>query len=397
MSTELNTVLFNSVLKGIVVKPEHLKAMEEASASLAARWQEEKALIPWAALNGLLPDGASEALEPAQEAIVASWPTFVSETADGGMPYLRAVTIMSMVSLSADPNIGSALYLLLIDPFRRQGDTREASLRAYALSLLETTYESAAQARWKEVDSDVPPLELKALKPTPLPEATTTAMAAAIEKAMTATQILSNYPTSPTWASSVSQAIVEQLDALLVEMTKPVHAAVAAPLKSMAKSYEAADEAAKAAQLADRRTRIMWWLLARYSPSRKVSYRTLPPFAAAHVMGWDLDELVTRPATPELEAVLLEAWYGTFSEQPKEASMLQALREAGVEGASYKVKGVGGAGIKPVTNIIAELEAGARFTKSTLSRALGIHAENISAPALALWIFRTMQAGELLK
>lgn len=406
MTDSLRDLLFRTVLGGLTVKGEQLTAITEAADTLASKLEDAHGEVTGLALNAFLPDGHLGALHLVHEALTAQWPTFTSEVPDGGLPYLRATAIMALLQHADDDKLGSALYLLLVDPLMRQGDRREAALRKHVLGSLRATYLKASKTAWTSVEVRVPNISVKPPAAVTVLKDAKTAAEASIFKAMQATT-LGSYGTGYTtinvqvpdaWATTLSAAVTDAFESLIGQVMAPLASALGAPLKDVAKFSPLLREALEAAKLAERRMDVMWWMQARYSPSLEVPYRTLGPILAAFRMAHDLDDLVPAPAPPEVEAVLLEAWHVLFGE-PKPEPLLNVLKTVTTGDPSFESTSTPSAGGRvDVLDALTAAAGNPRLTQKQLFALTGVTGNTpLSGPELALWVFRTYQAQKLLQ
>lgn len=119
------------------------------------------------------------------------------------------------------------------------------------------------------------------------------------------------HPWSQEFANKMSVAIAETLDSLAKELA-PAPVDLAAPLTSLAKAVTAHVEAALASFSSataglQRRTYLLWWKEALYSPSAHKSYLEMPAFEASALMALDLHEQVPTFSPASVSAFLKEA------------------------------------------------------------------------------------------
>ncbi len=77
-----------------------------------------------------------------------------------------------------------------------------------------------------------------------------------------------------------------------------------------------------------RRTHLIWWKEALFSPSMRVSYRRLPPFEAAALMAFDLHQLVPCFSPASVAAFLDESVRALHTDKPVGAEALGDLARA---------------------------------------------------------------------
>lgn len=406
MTTPLTTLLYTTVLKGIIVKPAQLTMLTQAADALVTTLKASPSGMVSLALHTFLPGGQLEGLIPARTALEAQWPTFQSENPDGGLPYIRAVGILAFMALGEDKTLGSGLYLLLIDPLSRQGEKQEAALRTHVLATLRETYQEAAEETWSSVDVSVPSLTVSPPKELIVSEAVVTKAQETIREAVRSAPISNNYDqygrqqnivVPEGWATALSDAFTSSVIAVVTSSLLPTVTALGAPLKGIQKFSPALTDAVQAAKLAERRMNVLWWMQARYSPSLATPYRSQGSWAGAYRMAHDLDDLVPAPAPPEVESVLIEAWYVLFGEA-KSDTLLTALKTVATQDPAFE----GSAASAPTgpVSVIAALKAAAnhKLSQKQATSLTGVSASTpITAPELALWVFRVYQAKRLLK
>lgn len=119
------------------------------------------------------------------------------------------------------------------------------------------------------------------------------------------------HPWSKEFADRMSVAISETMDTIAEELA-PAPLDLSAPLTSLAKAVTAHVEAALASFSSataglQRRTYLLWWKEALYSPSAHESYLEMPAFQASALMALDLHEQVPTFSPASVSAFLKEA------------------------------------------------------------------------------------------
>lgn len=405
MSDPLRTLLFSTIFQSETVVGPQNDDLNRAAEALAETLKTSPKEIPRLALNAFLPNGQPEGLSLARTALEAEWATFSSEKKDGGLPYLRAVSVLALMSHLANPIIGSGLYLLLVDPLSRQGEQFEAPLRDYVLDTLRATYKKAAKQAWTTVEVDVPTLKVSAPKSLTLSDESLAEVQKQIHTAMMGTPVgqyhhyhqgIQNLQNLDAWASAVSQAITKSTSSLVSTSLSPVVTALSAPLKDMGKFSPALTQALQEVKLTERRMNVMWWMQARYSPSLKQAYRALGAWPSAFRMAYDLDDLVPRPAQDEIEAVLVEAWHVLFGE-PTPDTLTSILKTVATQDPNFTDPKATSSAV-PDT-ILRALAAAAhpKLTQKQVTAMTGVAGNSpLTGPEFALWVFRTYQAQGLL-
>ncbi|QEN49736.1 GTPase-associated system all-helical protein GASH [Pseudomonas protegens] len=116
---------------------------------------------------------------------------------------------------------------------------------------------------------------------------------------------------APEFANKMSVAIAEVLNEM-VEGLAPAPVDLSGPLSTLAKAVTAhVDKALSSFSGAtaglQRRTNLLWWKEALYSPSAHASYLDLPPFEASALMALDLHQQVPTYSPASVSAFLQEA------------------------------------------------------------------------------------------
>ena len=116
---------------------------------------------------------------------------------------------------------------------------------------------------------------------------------------------------SQEFANKMSESIAETMDSIAEELA-PAPLDLSAPLTSLAKAVTAHVEAALASFSSattglQRRTYLLWWKEALYSPSAHESYLEMPAFQASALMALDLHEQVPTFSPASVSAFLKEA------------------------------------------------------------------------------------------
>jgi hypothetical protein len=165
------------------------------------------------------------------------------------------------------------------------------------------------------------------------------------------------------------------------------------------------DETLKAVSAAtgglQRRTNLLWWKEALFSPSTRCSYRDLSPEAAAPLMAFDLHQQIPTFSPASVTAFLFEAVHSLPTVDPRktcsihelvamarEDDGLVALRENGADLVSSP------AGRGPLLALIAHPEARASHAeREEFRRLTGLGPETeLTLPDWAVWVFRELQA-----
>jgi hypothetical protein len=190
----------------------------------------------------------------------------------------------------------------------------------------------------------------------------------------------------------VSKTAVEQAD-----LTEPFRTLTASVTDYVDTTLKAVSGATAGLQ---RRTNLLWWKEALFSPTVRLSYRSLPPAAAAAQMAFDLHQQVPTFSPASVSAFLFEAVVGLPSvEAEKVFAISDLVREAqtheslaALRDASAKIIGPP-EGRGPVMALIAHPDAPASRAEHEFRRLTGVPADaEVTLPDWATWVFRELQA-----
>lgn len=411
-STEASLLedIFTGVLGRVEVSKERLDYLRKAAASLEKAVTQNRTMVVPIALNAFIPAGGLSALMSVREALSAEWETFTSEVKDGGLSYLRAVGILALMQAAQkDPKVASIMYLALRDPLGRQVEGVEATLRAHVLADLRQTYESYAKIIWdgEGAGTRKAVTKVEALKLTLQGDSQTilaNALAAAAGNPLPVIKLSSGYVTNPeppvdeAWSQHFGKEAAKGVASLIQSTLKSLEESLLPVVKDAARVAAVSQQAAAAAGVAERRLNVMWWMQARYSQPLHRAYRTLTPLAAALQMAHDLAMIVAAPATDELEAVLIEAWYlVTKSGDDAQEALAEVMRQlAGDSGLGFP-----SASVPPPDGrvlLLDVLQAGGISEGVDWDARVGVPGVTQLSPAdLAIWMFRDWQIEALIR
>jgi hypothetical protein len=201
-------------------------------------------------------------------------------------------------------------------------------------------------------------------------------------------------------------AIAEAIDAAIaeIEVKQPELAKPFSNLADTVSNYVDATLKSVSAATAglQRRTNLLWWREALYSPSARKSYRELPPTVAAALMALDLFDAVPLFSPASVAAFLSETVMrldGTAMDEKRpmrdliaeaqDHEELAALRDAAAKLA------VAPEGRGPLLALIGHAsQAGARDAEE-FQRLTGVPSDaELGAAGWALWLFRELQASQ---
>lgn len=265
-------------------------------------------------------------VEEAMVALRKQWETVANAFSGRPVAILRAILLDAVVQAArSDDAIAVAFVNTARNALAYAETSDEAEIWREAVSEIETKVDARAEAEWSTPEMiTVDPLEY-----TPAVEVFTDYAIPVVDQSDLETKIHSAAgpwgPDSPNryspnnnpnawsrdFANKMSVAIAEVLDGMAVELaTAPVD--LSGPLSSLAKVVAVHVDKALASFSGatiglQRRTNLLWWKEALYSPSAHARYLDLPPFEASALMALDLHEQVPNYSPASVSAFLQEA------------------------------------------------------------------------------------------
>ena len=312
-------------LKGDDTKLEKLRSTaKDLSATL------RKAPSRTACFTMVAADPNVAATDPTVEEAMASlrkqWETVANAFAGRPVGILRAILLDAIVQAArSDDAIAVAFVNTARNALPHAETSDEAEIWREAVSEIEMKVDARAAAEWATPDMiTVDPLQY--MPPAPVstdyqaPTVNQNELKAIIYSAAGPWGPNNPNPHQPNsnpqqwsqdFANKMSIAIAEALDKMAEELA-PAPVDLSGPLSTLAKAVTAhVDKAlarfSGATAGLQRRTNLLWWKEALYSPSAHASYLDLPPFEASALMALDLHEQVPTYSPASVSAFLREA------------------------------------------------------------------------------------------
>lgn len=266
-------------------------------------------------------------VEEAMAALRKQWETVANAFAGRPVGVLRAILLDAIVQAArSDDAIAVAFVNTARNALAHAETADEAEIWREAVSEIETKVDARAEAEWATPEMiTVDPLQYS--PPTPMSttdyEAPTVDQSDLQQKIHSAAGPWGSDPKNPynphnqpqlwaqDFANKMSVAIADALDGMAEELA-PAPVDLSGPLSTLAEAVTAHVEKALArfsgatAGL-QRRTNLLWWKEALYSPSVHASYLDLPSFEASALMALDLHEQVPTYSPASVSAFLREA------------------------------------------------------------------------------------------
>lgn len=359
-------------------------------------------------------------------ALKKRWATYVNTFAGPPVAVVRAMLLDSLAqAATADDCVGVAFVTSARNalPFMEIGD--EHAIWADVVREIEERVDARAEAEWATpslitvpaMAFDMPELVAPTVASTPVDlDDLTNDFRAAVgpqyqhpRQGQIPTNGNPHWPqAAPQWvtefgdrmAKSVAGAIEaaeRQITIEQADLSEPFHALAASVSSYVDTTLNAVSAATAGLQ---RRTNLLWWKEALFSPVMRVSYRDLPPVSAATLMAFDLHQQVPAFSPASVAAFLYEAvlslptidqekTYAIFElvEEAQRHAGLAALRSAGAD----LIAPPEGRG--PLLALIAYPDAPVTRAEEEFRRLTGVPANaQLTLPDWARWVFRELQA-----
>lgn len=275
-------------------------------------------------------DPSIAATDPTVEEAMASlrrqWETVANAFAGRPVGILRAILLDAIVQAArSDDAIAVAFVNTARNALVHAETADESEIWREAVSEIETKVDARAEAEWATPEMiTVDPLQYTPPAPVSMDyEAPTVDRSELNAKVHSAAgpwgatapnqYAPSNNPQlwAQEFANKMSVAIAETLDGMAEELA-PAPVDLSGPLSTLAKAVtvhvdKALSSFSGATAGLQRRTNLLWWKEALYSPSAHASYLDLPRFEASALMALDLHEQVPTYSPASVSAFLREA------------------------------------------------------------------------------------------
>jgi urease accessory protein UreF len=351
-------------------------------------------------------------------ALKGLWPTYVNTFASTPITVIRAIILDALVEAAREDErvaVAFSASARNILPFMETGN--ELSIWVDVVNEVEATVDSRAEQEWATPSTiQVGSLQIDAVQPIKIANSSITVNRDSLkQKLTTAAQGNGTYPQNNPglWAqnfgNSFADVVAEVLDEISakakvapVDLTAPLQHVTTSVSSYMAQSMQAFGAATFGLQ---RRTNLIWWKQALFSPSKQKSYRTFPVTIASALMALDLYQQIPMFSPASVSAFLEEAVRSLPpSPDAGQKTLKDLLREA-CESSTLDVFRAEAAklfpspsGRSPIAAVIAHPETFSALNDDELLRIIGVSlAVQISDPQWASWLFRDLQAGRSTK
>jgi hypothetical protein len=265
-------------------------------------------------------------MEEAMASLRKQWETVANAFAGRPVGILRAIILDAIVQAArTDDSIAVAFVNTARNALAHAETSDEAEIWREAVSEIETKVDARAEVEWATPEMiTVDPLQYKPPAPVSTdyeaPTVDRNGLQAKIYSAAGPWGPITPNQHSPAnnpqawsqeFANKMSVAIAETLNGM-AEVLAPAPVDLSGPLSTLAKAVTTHVEKALtsfsgATAGLQRRTNLLWWKEALYSPSAHASYLDLPQFEASALMALDLHEQVPTYSPASVSAFLREA------------------------------------------------------------------------------------------
>lgn len=424
MAEQVLLRFLNAGLLNVNGDDEKLQKLQETASDLAAALKKEPSKAPAFALIALDPNSPDDdpVVKEAAEALKKRWATYVNTFAGTPVAVLRAVLLEALTLASAsDDHIGLALVASARNILPFVEASNERAIWFGVVADIEHCLDVRSESEWAAPDS----IEIQGMVFTPAqPIKVSTAHDGVDEDALHEQLAAAAGPTNaagePTngnrylpnnpqpWVNDFSRlaakAIAEAIETVAqAAQIKPID--LSPPLKSLAQTVSNhVDNTLKAVSAAttglQRRTNLLWWKEALFSPSGRFSYRAMPAYEAAALMAFDLHQLVPVFSPASVTAFLHETVLKLPSYDPEQNRPIRELVEEAItsqELLSLRRTAIQlvpkSTGRRPILGLLAQGVAGRTSSSTEFETLVGVSASSpLTAPEWATWLFRELQA-----
>ncbi|HDS1760601.1 hypothetical protein C1X72_18870 [Pseudomonas sp. FW306-2-2C-D06B] len=368
--------------------------------------------------------GTDPTIEEAMTSLRKQWETVANAFSARPVGVLRAVLLDAIMQAArADDATAVAFVNTARNALSHAETSDEADIWHEAVSEIEKKVDARAEAEWATPEM----ITIDPLQYTPPAPVTTDHNTPTVDQVALGEEIHSasspwapknpiqhgpNYPQQ--WAAEfaprMSVAIAKVLDEM-AEQLSPMPVDLSGPLSTLAKAVTAhVDKALSSFSGAtaglQRRTNLLWWKEALYSPSAHASYLDLPPFEASALMALDLHEQVPTYSPASVSAFLREAIrclpivndehnngerdIGSLVDDARTIGFMQPFRLLAAKYTSQP------AGRGPLLSVIGHFTNGA-IDAATLRTLSGVDASTQMSPSeWGTYLFRELQSARAM-
>lgn len=352
------------------------------------------------------------------------WPTYMNTFAGVPIAVVRGILLNALVQAANKDErvaIGFASAARNVLPFMELGSERE--IWRAVVAEIEELVDQKAEVEWATPET-IHVDKLKYSKPAPVAIASAGAKVNRewLQGVVTAAGgpnlpggVASGENPNPYWPQNqqnwlqqfgikMSAAIADAVDGVARESgVKPVDLAptfeqfaseVANYASSLLSSFSGATTGLQ------RRTQLLWWKEALFSPSARISYRTLDDIAAASLMAFDLFQKLPMLSPASVQSFLAEAVRTVQKSDPNQTVSLQELvRQASTHRDLENFRNDIASLVPPpegrgyLISLICHPEKAKELNEDRFRSSVGLPGETkVSLASWAEWVFRELQA-----
>lgn len=405
-----------------------LDKLRETAKDLAARIKKSPGKATSFALVAFDPEAPVDdpVIKETLEALQWRWPTYVNTFSGTPVTVLRAVLLDALAQAAADDTkvavafVASARNAL---PFMEAAN--EQAIWGDMVTHIERQVDARAELEWATPASiKVSPIAFAAPEPIQVSASSVTINKTSLAKKLEAaagphsqsgaTGGNPHWPQQQAhWVSEfgkrMADAVGEAIDSVAAgSKIKPID--FSGPLTDLSHAVSThVDEALKAVNSAtaglQRRTNLIWWKEALYSPSAQASYRSMPTSTAAALMSFDLHQQIPTYSPASVAAFLHEGVCSLPSINPTQGRPIRDLLSEAIESkelASFRQTAAQlvsePAGRGPILGLLGYSTVGATLDDRIFRSQIGVPAgTQLTLPQWATWLFRELQAARAVR
>lgn len=405
-------------LKGDDSRLEKLRSTAKNLSAALLKTPSKTALFTMAAADPNIA-ATDPTVDEVMNALRAQWETVSNAFSARPVGILRAILLDAVVQAArSNDAIAVAFVNTARNALTYTETSDEAEIWREAVSEIETKVDARAEAEWATPETIVvEPLQYKPPAPVQTEYEASTAdrdtLKAKIHSAAGPwgpadpknRYSPSNQPQewSQEFANKMSVAIADALDGMVEDLV-PAPVDLSGPLSTLAKAITAhvdkvlASFSGATAGL-QRRTNLLWWKEALYSPSAHTSYLDLQPFEASALMALDLHDQVPTYSPASVSAFLQEAIRCLPVEDVDGRDFSSLVRESQTNVSMHPFRELAAqyapepAGRGPLLSLIGHPRDLGTIDATTLRALSGVDASTKMTPsAWGTYLFRELQA-----
>ncbi|RMP23047.1 GTPase-associated system all-helical protein GASH [Pseudomonas coronafaciens] len=352
-------------------------------------------------------------VEEAMVSLREQWETVANAFSSRPVGILRAILLDAIVQAArSDDAIAVAFVNTARNALAHSETADEADIWREAVNEIEQKVDARAESEWATPET----ITVAPLQYTPPPPIVDQSEAVTVDRARfkqsnaAAESAIGQYHSIDSWMPNVlnalSESIADAIDGVADELA-PSPVDLSGPLTTLAKAVAAHVDKALASFSGataglQRRTNLLWWKEALYSPSAHASYLDLPPFEASALMALDLHQQVPTYSPAGVSSFLTEAIRSLSIEKDNQSNggrdvaslvhdarttaSMQPFRALAAQYTSAPV------GRGPMLSLIGHSQVSGEVEAATLLALCGVDASTSMTPSdWGTYLFRELQ------